>query len=135
MQADRQAIVLFDGVCNLCAGVVRFGVRHDPVGRLRFAALQSEAGRRLMREHGLDPDAIDTFVVIAEGRPHTASDAFLALSARLRFPWPLLRVLGLLPRRLRDALYGMVVRNRYRWFGRRETCLVPTPELAERFLD
>jgi predicted DCC family thiol-disulfide oxidoreductase YuxK len=131
---DDSPILLFDGVCNLCSGAVRFVIRHDPGGRFRFAALQSEAGRRLLVQHGLPADALDTFVLIAGARCFTRSDAAIELARRLGGAWRGLALLRLVPRPIRDAAYGVVVRNRYRWFGRSESCMVPTPELARRFL-
>jgi predicted DCC family thiol-disulfide oxidoreductase YuxK len=131
---DDGPVVLFDGVCNLCEGAVRFLVLRDPAGVFRFAPLQSEVGRRLLARHGLSPDSLDTFVLVEGDRARVHSDAFLGIARRLPAPWSWLRVLALLPRRLRDAVYGVVVRNRYRWFGRKEACLVPTPELRARFL-
>jgi predicted DCC family thiol-disulfide oxidoreductase YuxK len=130
----RHPIVLFDGVCNLCNGTVRFLIERDPRARLRFASLQSGFGRALQERHGLDPDALDTFVVVDGEGVHLRSDAILRLLAGLPAPWRGLAWLRLLPRPLRDALYGVVVRNRYRWFGRRDECLLPTPELRARFL-
>jgi len=131
---DDSPILLFDGVCNLCSGVVRFVIRHDPRGRFRFAALQSEPGRRLLVQHGLPADAFDTFVLIEGARCFTRSDAALELAHRLGGAWRGLAWLRFVPRPLRDAAYGVVVRNRYRWFGRSESCMVPTPDLARRFL-
>jgi predicted DCC family thiol-disulfide oxidoreductase YuxK len=129
------AIILFDGVCNLCEGVVRFVAPHDPTGHFRFAPLQSPAGRALLERHGLPPEALDTFVVIDSSRCLTRSDAALALVARLAAPWSWLRWLRIVPLGVRDRLYDVVVRNRYRWFGRKESCMVPGPELRARFLD
>jgi len=129
-----QPILLFDGVCNLCSAVVRFVIRRDPAGRFRFAALQSETGRRLLARFGLPVDALDTFVLVDGARCFTRSDAAIELARRLPGAWRWLRLAAILPRRLRDALYGVVVRNRYRWFGRQESCMLPTPELARRFL-
>jgi predicted DCC family thiol-disulfide oxidoreductase YuxK len=131
---SSHAIVLFDGVCNLCAGTVRFVVRHDPAGYFRFAALQSETGRSLLEQHGLDSESFDTFVVIEDGRAHIRSHAFLALIPHLSGPWRLLRVLALVPRPLLDRGYAIIVQNRYRWFGKQDACLVPSPELSQRFL-
>jgi predicted DCC family thiol-disulfide oxidoreductase YuxK len=127
-------IVLFDGVCNLCNGTVRFLIARDSAGRLRFASLQSELGRAVQRRHGVDPDALDTFMLLDGTGLHVGSEAMLRLFAGLPAPWRWLGALHLLPRPLRDAVYGVVVRNRYRWFGRRDECLVPTPELRARFL-
>ena len=135
---DAPTIILFDGVCNLCSGTVRFLVKRDRAARFRFASLQSDAARRICREHRLpepsapDPDSI---IVIAGGRALERSDAALAIAARLPYPWPLLGILRILPRALRDWAYRIVARNRYRWFGRSDTCMVPTPELRARFID
>ena len=124
-------IVLFDGVCNLCNGAVRFILARDPRARFRFASLQSEAARRLL---GGDPPA-ETIVLIEAGKTHTRSTAALRIARLLRFPWPLWYGWIVVPRPLRDGVYDWVARHRYRWFGRRDTCMVPTPELRDRFLD
>jgi predicted DCC family thiol-disulfide oxidoreductase YuxK len=129
------ATILFDGVCNLCNASVRFVLRRDPHARFRFAALQSEAGRRLLEEHRLPADELSTVVVVADGRAYTRSDAALRIARGLGGAWPALGALRVVPRPLRDRAYGVVARNRYRWFGRREECMLPTPELRERFLD
>jgi predicted DCC family thiol-disulfide oxidoreductase YuxK len=131
---DDSPILLFDGVCNLCSRTVQFVIRHDPAGRFRFAALQSPAGQRLLVEHGLPADALDTFVLIEGARCFTRSDAAIELARRLDGAWRWLRLAAVVPRPIRDWAYGVLVRNRYRWFGRRESCMVPTPELSQRFL-
>lgn len=129
------AVVLFDGVCNLCNGAVRFIIDHDPAGRFRFAALQSDAGRILLERCGLDPDTFDSIVLVEEGACFTRSTAALRIVRRLSGPWWLLAALVVLPRPLRDFAYDCVARSRYRVFGRRDRCMVPTPELISRFLD
>jgi len=131
-------IILFDGVCNLCSGSVRFLVKRDRASRFRFASLQSDAARRICREHGLPEPVVpepESIVVIADGRALERSDAALAIAARLPFPWPVLCVFRLLPRVLRDCAYRAVARNRYRWFGKTDACMVPTPEVRARFID
>jgi predicted DCC family thiol-disulfide oxidoreductase YuxK len=136
--AQSSTIILFDGVCNLCSGVVRFVIARDPRAHFRFAALQSDAARRACAEVGATPPAAvdpDTIIVIADGRALERSDAALAIAARLPFPWPIFGVFRLLPRALRDWLYRFVAKNRYRWFGKSETCMMPTPELRARFLE
>jgi predicted DCC family thiol-disulfide oxidoreductase YuxK len=131
-------IILFDGVCNLCSRTVSFLVRRDRASRFRFASLQSDAARRICQQHGLpaptarDPDSI---IVISDGRVLERSDAALAIAARLPFPWPVLGLFRILPRRLRDWIYLLVARNRYRWFGRSDGCMIPNPELRSRFID
>ncbi len=132
---SEPSIILFDGVCNFCEGVVRFVAPRDADGCFRFAPLQSDVGRVLLERHGLPVDDHDTFVLIDGSSCLTRSDAALAVVARLEPPWSWLRWLRIVPRRLRNAIYGLVARNRYRWFGRRQSCLIPGPELRERFLD
>lgn len=128
-------IVLFDGVCNLCNRWVRHIIRHDPRGRFRLASLQSDAGRALQQEYGIDPEGLDTVVLIDKGRVYTKSDAALRIARRLTGPscywWPARHI----PRPLRDAAYDLIARNRYRWFGQRDECMVPRPGDRERFLD
>lgn len=128
------AIVLFDGVCNLCNGAVRFIVDRDPGGHFRFAPLQSDVGRELLARGGLQPDALDTMVLVEGDRCWTRSDAALRIVRRLSGAWPLLSVLRFLPRGLRDRAYRWVADHRYGWFGRRDICAVPTPDLRARFL-
>ena len=130
--SSEPAILLFDGVCNLCNAWVRFVIRRDPAPpRFRFAALQSEAGQRLL---GRELQAMDTFVLIDGGRVFVRSSAALRVLARLGLPWSILYALILVPRPLRDGCYRWVARHRYGWFGRREECMVPTQELQSRFL-
>jgi predicted DCC family thiol-disulfide oxidoreductase YuxK len=126
-------LVLFDGVCALCSGWVRFLIARDPAGRFRYVPIQSELGRALATRFGVDPDAPQTNVVIAGGSANFKSDsAIAALSDVPRWRW--VRLLRVLPKGLRDGLYDRIANNRYAWFGRTETCMVPTAELASRFL-
>lgn len=132
---EPDALVVFDGVCNLCSTTVRTIVALDPDGRIRFTPVQSPYGRLLCGRAGVDPDAPATFLFFDHGRPLTASDAALAISARLPGPWRAAQVLTLVPRGLRDAVYDVVARNRYRIFGRRETCMRPDAAIAARFVE
>lgn len=130
------AIVLFDGVCNLCSGSVRFILERDPDAYFRFASIQSDAGVELMRKHDIalpegDPSSI---VVVEDGRAYQRSTAALRIVKHLKMPWKLLYGFVVFPRFLRDAVYDFVARNRYRWFGKKDVCMVPTPELRARFL-
>ena len=127
-------VLLFDGVCNLCNGLVRFLVRRDPAGRIRYASLQSEAGQALLARAGL-PEDPDTVVLVEGDRAYTKSAAVVRVAELLGWPYRLLRVARLLPRRLRDAGYDVVAANRYDWFGRRERCMVPDDDVRDRFLD
>jgi len=129
-----QPIVLFDGVCNLCNWSVQFIIKHDPHGRFRFASLQSIGGQQLLALHAIDPEAIDSMLLIVGSRWYGRSDAALEIARRLAWPWPLTYALTIIPRRLRDWGYDLIARNRYHWFGRMDTCMVPTPALRDRFL-
>ena len=135
MTPTRETVVLFDGICNLCARSVRFILEHEREPTIRFASVQSIAGARLMRQSGLDPTDPSTFVLIVEGTAYTRSDAAIRIARRLRGAWQLLAVFWIIPRPLRDWAYDLIARNRYRWFGRCETCLMPTPQIKERFLE
>lgn len=128
-------IVLFDGNCNFCSGSVNFIIRNDPQATFRFAALQSESARRLLEGSGIDADASDSVVLVDGAGVHTRSDAALMIAAGLRFPWRAARLFQIVPRFLRDGVYGLVAANRFRLFGRREECIVPTPDVRRRFLD
>ena len=126
-------MLLFDGVCTLCNGFVQFVIERDPAGRFQFAPLQSDAAARLL---GVAPPPLpDSLVLLEDGRLFTRSTAALRVARRLRFPWPLAYVFVAVPRPVRDWVYDAVARNRYRWFGRRDVCMVPTPDLRSRFLN
>jgi predicted DCC family thiol-disulfide oxidoreductase YuxK len=127
-------LVLFDGVCNLCSALVQFVIRHDRVAKFRFAAIQSEIGKEIFQSHGLDPADLQTFVFISGGRMHVRSDAAIEVVSRFGGAWKLFTIFRLVPRMVRDSGYSFVARNRYRWFGRKEVCMVPTPEIKERFI-
>lgn len=128
-------VLLFDGVCNLCSGSVAFVIRRDPAARFRFAPLQSPAADALLASLGVARAGLpDSFVLVEDGCVHLRSTAALRVARGLRFPWPLLGVLLVVPRFLRDPVYDFVARHRYRWFGRRDACMVPTAELQARFL-
>lgn len=131
---QHPVIVLFDGVCHLCTSTVRFIIKRDPEGYFTFASLQSEVGRTLLEEHGLQPDALDTFVLVEGPRYFTRSDAALRVAQRLSGGWALLRILLLVPKPIRDWGYTMIARNRSRWFGAHETCMVPSRDILDRFL-
>lgn len=127
-------IILFDGLCNFCDASVNWIIRHDTEGRFRFAALQSSAGERLQRELGLGTSALDTLVLVEGGRVHRRSGAVLRILRRLRWPWPVLFGLIAVPALIRDSVYGVLARRRYRWFGRKDECMVPEPQVRSRFL-
>ncbi len=128
-------VILFDGVCNLCNAAVQWVIERDRRARFRFGALQSEAGRAALRASVAAADLPDSIVLLDADGAHVRSDAAIRIARGLGFPWSLAAAAAVVPRPLRDAVYSWVARNRYRWFGRRESCMVPTPELASRFVD
>jgi predicted DCC family thiol-disulfide oxidoreductase YuxK len=127
-------VILFDGVCKLCNGSVRFVIERDPAGTFRFVQAQSGLGTAILRDLGLSTERYESFVLIDTGRAWFKSEAGLRIVARLRRPWPLLRVCRLCPRPVRDWIYDRVAANRYAWFGRHESCLMPDPAIVARFL-
>lgn len=127
-------LLLFDGVCNLCNGYVQWLLLRDKKGIFRFAALQSETGQAQLRKLGYKTDVFDTVLLIHGDRVYTRSDVALEICRLLGFPWSLLYGLKSVPRALRNAVYDLIARYRYRWFGRREECLLPRPEWKDRFV-
>jgi predicted DCC family thiol-disulfide oxidoreductase YuxK len=128
-------VILFDGVCNLCNGFVQFVIARDPAGRFQFAALQSDSARRLLARLDRFGGVPDSVVLVDGGRVYTRSSAALRIARGLRFPWPLARALMIVPRPLRDWVYDLVARHRYRWFGRKDVCMTPTTAMRARFLE
>ena len=131
---DGKPVVLFDGVCNLCNGWVKFVVRRDPAGRFRFASLQSPFAAEALGGRGFPHDFLGSIVLLENGVVHTKSDAVLRVARGLSAPWPLATVFWVVPRAVRDVVYDWIARNRYRWFGKRDACMLPGPDDAARFL-
>jgi predicted DCC family thiol-disulfide oxidoreductase YuxK len=129
-----QPVAFFDGICNLCDGAVNFLIDHDPRAVLKFAPLQGSTFAALVETHP-ELAGIDSFVLWDAPRVYTRSSAGLHIAMALGWPWRALAVLLVIPRPLRDAVYDFVAQRRYRWYGRRESCRMPTPELRARFLD
>lgn len=128
-------VVLFDGVCNLCNASVRFVVRHDPSGIFRFAAQQSPIGQAMIEEHISGSQQLSSVILIARDSVHTESTAVLEICARLAPPWSWIAlIVRVIPRRLRDICYRFIVRHRYQWFGRTDTCQVPSADVRSRFI-
>jgi predicted DCC family thiol-disulfide oxidoreductase YuxK len=128
-------IVVFDAQCLLCNGWVRFLLRHDRRRTLRFASIQGEHGRRLLAEHGLQVDRLQTLLLVDGAHSWQHTDAIFRVLHALGGAWRLAWVAWLLPGFVRDPLYRWLARNRYRWFGRTDTCMLPPPDHAARFLD
>ena len=132
--AGGNPVMLFDGVCHLCSGWVQFAVARDPAANLRFAPIQSRHGQDFLRRRGLPVDDFETFYLIDDGRVFEKSTGFLRMVGYLRWPWPLLKVVRIVPRPVRDWLYDRIARNRYHLFGRHQRCMVPQPRWRERFI-
>lgn len=130
----EQNILLFDGVCNLCNGTVQFLIRADRRKKLRFASLQSEPGQQLLRYFRYSGPALHSVVFCKGDRLFTHSQAILEVFRLMGFPWSILFTFIIVPRPIRDFVYKWIAQNRYRWFGKKETCWLPTPELRHRFL-
>ena len=127
-------VILFDGVCNLCAAWVSFVVKRDPGALFKFASVQSDAGQALLSRFGFSQDDFETMIYIESGQPHTRSTAFLKIVKYLKFPWPLLGLGWVVPRPIRDWVYNRIALNRYKLFGKKASCELPTKELSARFL-
>lgn len=131
---DDRPILIFDGHCVLCSSFAQFILRHDRRRRFRLLAAQTPLGVALYRHFGLDPVDYDTNILIEEGRAWQKSESSIRVFERLGFPWSLMTASRVLPRPVRDRLYGTIARNRLRWFGTRATCYLPDPSEADRFL-
>lgn len=127
-------IVIFDGVCNLCNASIDFIIRQDKKGLFRVTANQHEAGQRILEEQGVDPQEIDTVFLYENGQLYRRSTAALRIARKLGFPWSLMYAFIIIPAPIRDAVYKVIAANRYRWFGKMETCRLPTPEERARFV-
>lgn len=128
-------VILFDGVCNLCNGYVNWLIDHDKNNLFKFASLQSNAGKKLVTQLGLEGNYLDTIVLYDNGKGYTHSTAVLKISKQLNGIYSLAVIFFIVPAFIRNIVYNMVARNRYKWFGKRDTCRIPTPELKDRFLD
>jgi len=131
----KPVLILFDGVCNLCNGLVQFIIRRDPKARFKFASLQSEVGRSLLKQFNVDPDLLHSIVVIDNDVAFQRSDAALRIANYLGGGWKILNAFNILPKFFRDACYKVVAANRYRIFGKKDSCMIPAPELKERFIE
>jgi predicted DCC family thiol-disulfide oxidoreductase YuxK len=134
MPQPEREIVVFDGVCGFCSRSVQFIINRDPARRYGFAPMQSAPGRALLERHGLDPDDPLSMLLVDGERAWKDSDAVLRIASRFGGAWRLAAILRWAPRSLRDAMYRGFARNRYRWFGRRDACMVPIAADRERFL-
>lgn len=127
-------VLFYDGLCGLCTASVQFILRNDRRGIFRFAAIQSALGRSFFGEQGLDPDAPATLLLLSKGRVFLRSSAALEIARILGFPWNLMFVFRAIPPRLRDKAYDFLAAHRYRWFGKRDSCLIPSAKTRHLFL-
>jgi len=129
-----EPVILFDGVCNLCDQSVQFILKRDPQGYFKFASFQNEAGQKLLKRYSLSTE-LNSFVLIENDKIYIKSSAALRVCRNLKGAWKMLSVLQIIPPILRDFFYDIVAKNRYDWFGKKESCMLPSPEWKKRFLD
>ena len=130
---DNHPTILFDGVCNYCNRMVNFVIRHDKKDRFRFAALQSSTGSYIRNSKNV-PDSTDSFIYIENDKVYIYSTAALRVMMRMGWPWKAAAILFIVPAFIRDSVYKWFAKNRYVWFGKKETCMVPSPEIKNKFL-
>jgi len=131
----HEPVILFDGVCNFCNSVVNFVIKRDKKAVFRFAALQSNIAKKLLAGDHSSPAGLNSFVFIEDNRIYTRSTAALRVCRYLSGLWPLMYGFIIVPESIRDGIYNLISNNRYKWFGRKESCMIPSPEIKERFLN
>lgn len=132
---NKQPILLFDGVCNLCNGFVQFVIKRDAKSKFKFASLQSKTGQQYSKTFNLPTSDFTSFVFVENDKYYLKSSAALKVLSKLNGVWKLSLILFIFPKFLRDFVYDIIAKNRYKWFGKSESCLMPSPELQARFLD
>lgn len=131
---NESPVILFDGICNFCNGAVNFIIQRDKMLTIKFAALQSEAGRKILRRFDLPTDELSSVIFIEDGNVYTQSSAALKVCKYLTGLWPLMYGFIIVPVFIRDGIYKWIAKNRYKWFGKKEHCTLPTPAVRSRFL-
>ena len=131
---EQNNIVFFDGVCNLCNSSIDFLVRHNRKRNLRFASLQSDFAKEFLADHPIDQKALESVLYFTNGKLYQKSNAILHIALELPFFFRLAYVFIIIPKGIRDSVYSWIARNRYRWYGKKETCRLPTPEERALFL-
>ena len=131
---ETQPVILFDGICNFCNAGINFIIRQDKKKTFRFAALQSEEGQKLLEKYQLPKAGFESFVLIEDGKVYQKSAAGLRVYNKLPFYWKWTQLGWIAPRFLRDSVYNLIARNRYKWFGKKEACMIPSPDVRSRFL-
>lgn len=133
-QNTTHKVILFDGVCNLCNGAVTYIIKRDPKDRFRFAALQSDIGNALVSQHAIDTSKVDSIILIDNDKVYVKSSAALRIARFMKGGYPLLYGFMIVPNFIRNWVYDLIARNRYKWYGKKESCMIPTPELKAKFL-
>jgi predicted DCC family thiol-disulfide oxidoreductase YuxK len=134
MKNKDQKIILFDGVCNLCNGAVTYIIKRDKNNVFKFAALQSEIGQELISKFNIDTSKVDSIILIDGEKHYTKSSAALHIAKQLSGAYPLLFGFMVVPKFIRNSVYDYIAKNRYKWFGKKESCMIPTVELKSKFL-
>jgi predicted DCC family thiol-disulfide oxidoreductase YuxK len=135
LRRNIERIVLYDGVCNLCDSSVNFIIRHDAEAKFLFAPMQEPAGKALLEQYGLRDIDLSTFVLIEDGKPYFRSAAWMRIVRQLDGAWPIMSAFTIVPPFIRDAAYDFIGSNRYKWFGKKDHCMVPTPDIKARFVE
>ena len=130
-----KSVLLFDGVCNLCNTAVQTVIKNDPDRHFKYASLQSGFGQSVLRKTGRDTEDFDSFILLHGNKVYDKSSAALRVASKMKLPWSLFYPFIILPKFLRDAVYTLVAKNRYKWFGKRDECMIPSPELKALFLN
>lgn len=131
---SQQPIILFDGVCNFCNSAVNFVIKRNAKANILFAPMQSDAGQKILRQYNLPASDMQSFVFVDKGKAYRQSTAALKVCRYLRGLWPICYGLIIVPRFIRDGIYNWIAKNRYKWFGVRQECMIPLPEVKQRFL-
>ncbi len=132
--SHKQPILLFDGVCNLCNQSVQLVLKKEKSPRYQFTSLQSEVGQVILSHFDFSTTHFDTILLLEDGKIFDRSSVPIKVSGNLKGLWPMLRIFWIIPKPLRDIVYNWISRNRYKWFGKKEVCMIPSPELERRFL-
>ena len=129
-----QRVILFDGVCNFCNSAVNFVIKRDKGSKIKFSPIQSSHGQRIIKEHDFHLNDLSSFIFIEKGALYTRSTAALKVCKYLGGAWPIAYGFIIVPKFIRDGIYNLIAKNRYKWFGQKDECMVPTPDIKKRFL-
>ncbi|HPH38168.1 MAG TPA: thiol-disulfide oxidoreductase DCC family protein [Sediminibacterium sp.] len=131
--SNTNPVILFDGVCNLCNSSVQFVIKHDPKKQFRFASIQGDYGQQVLKQFHLPPDSLNSFILLEDNQIYTHSTGALKVAKQLSGAWPMLYAFIIIPPFIRNAVYQLIANNRYKWFGKKETCAIPSPDLKALF--